>query len=114
MRGNFDDDRLARSVDAWPDVLTSAQARPMAVLAERSGLEFRMGQSTIDTQNRPSSVRSGGLVFLKNLYGGCITSVWSTPKNPEGHARQLRREVDACPHGDREIEFEPELGEDDI
>lgn len=26
----------------------------------------------------------------------CITSVWSTPKNPGNHARALRRVVDNC------------------
>ncbi|MET0255312.1 MAG: hypothetical protein ABW193_05940 [Luteibacter sp.] len=26
----------------------------------------------------------------------CITSVWSTPKNPGSHARALRRVVDHC------------------
>lgn len=26
----------------------------------------------------------------------CITSVWSTPKNPGNHARQLKRVVDNC------------------
>ena len=26
----------------------------------------------------------------------CITSVWSTPKNPDNHARALRRVVDNC------------------
>jgi hypothetical protein len=26
----------------------------------------------------------------------CQHSVWSTPRNPEGHARQLRRIVDGC------------------
>jgi hypothetical protein len=26
----------------------------------------------------------------------CITSIWSTPRNPENHARQLRRVVDNC------------------
>ena len=26
----------------------------------------------------------------------CITSVWSTPKNPGNFARQLRRAVDNC------------------
>ena len=26
----------------------------------------------------------------------CITSVWSTPKSPGNHARQLRRVVDNC------------------
>ena len=26
----------------------------------------------------------------------CITSIWSTPKNPANHSRQLRRVVDNC------------------
>ena len=30
---------------------------------------------------------------------GCIVSVWSTPKNPENHARHIGREVDLCNHG---------------
>jgi len=30
--------------------------------------------------------------------GGCIVSVWSTPRNAENHARQIRRDIDNCPH----------------
>ncbi|WP_296248654.1 hypothetical protein [Pseudomonas sp. UBA4194] len=26
----------------------------------------------------------------------CIASIWSTPKNPEAHARSIRRVVDNC------------------
>lgn len=26
----------------------------------------------------------------------CITSIWSTPRKPETHARQLKRVVDHC------------------
>lgn len=29
---------------------------------------------------------------------GCIVSVWSTPKNPEGQAKRIRRALDKCPH----------------
>jgi len=29
----------------------------------------------------------------------CITSVWSTPRNPAHHARQIRRVVDGCTGG---------------
>jgi hypothetical protein len=29
---------------------------------------------------------------------GCMLSVWSTPRSAENHARQLRREIDRCPH----------------
>ncbi|MBS0266864.1 MAG: hypothetical protein JSS02_33365 [Planctomycetes bacterium] len=29
---------------------------------------------------------------------GCQISVWSTPRVPENHARQIRGKVDGCPH----------------
>ena len=31
----------------------------------------------------------------------CITSIWSTPRDPEAHARQIRRVVDGCIHHGR-------------
>ena len=32
----------------------------------------------------------------------CIVSIWSTPRNPVNHARQLRRVVDRCIHQEGE------------
>ena len=29
---------------------------------------------------------------------GCQMSIWSTPKNPEDHARQIRKRAEKCPH----------------
>lgn len=29
---------------------------------------------------------------------GCVISIWSTPRNPGNHAKQIRRAVDRCPH----------------
>jgi hypothetical protein len=29
---------------------------------------------------------------------GCIISVWSTPRSPDNHARQIRKAVDSCEH----------------
>jgi hypothetical protein len=29
---------------------------------------------------------------------GCKKSVWSTPRNPQAHARDIHRTVDDCPH----------------
>ena len=29
---------------------------------------------------------------------GCALSVWSTPRNPMTHARQIRKRVEQCPH----------------
>ena len=44
---------------------------------------------------------------------GCIVGVWSTPKNPENHARQITREVDLCPHRpDSVVPEEDEVHED--
>lgn len=31
-------------------------------------------------------------------------SVWSTPKSPENHAKQIKRKVDACEHQGEENE----------
>lgn len=33
---------------------------------------------------------------------GCSMSVWSTPKNAESHAKQIRRRVDVCIHSNEE------------
>lgn len=33
----------------------------------------------------------------------CITSIWSTPRNPRDHARKIRKVVDKCsPHNRQE------------
>lgn len=32
----------------------------------------------------------------------CISSIWSTPRNPANHAKQIRRVVDNCKTQDRE------------
>jgi hypothetical protein len=36
----------------------------------------------------------------ENTREGCLVGVWSTPGNPENHARRLTREIDLCPHRD--------------
>ncbi len=37
----------------------------------------------------------------------CITSIWSTPKNADNHARQLKRVVDNCTTRQRSEKGEP-------
>lgn len=34
---------------------------------------------------------------------GCSLSIWSTPRNCELHARQIRKYVDGCPHLEGEL-----------
>lgn len=36
--------------------------------------------------------------------GGCFMVVYSTPRNPERHARDIRRAVDTCPHAAQRAE----------
>lgn len=63
-------------------------------------------------QVRMSNQHAWGRLFCPHsTREGCIISVWSTPHNPENHARHLRRDVDACPHG-KEDSTDPEEGDE--
>ena len=48
---------------------------------------------------RASGHAWGRLPCPHEARGGCQLSVWSTPRNPQNHANQIRRRVDGCPHG---------------
>ena len=58
----------------------------------------------------------GRLFCPQSSQQGCIISVWSTPRNPENHARHIWREVDLCPHTgetiDDDVNDEPEHNDD--
>jgi hypothetical protein len=54
----------------------------------------------------------GHLYCPQSTREGCIVSVWSTPRNPENHARHIRRDVDLCPHGQDDTTNQGENGED--
>lgn len=40
----------------------------------------------------------GRLLCERQDREGCIMSIWSTPRDNDTHAKQIRRQVDACPH----------------
>ena len=40
----------------------------------------------------------GRLFCPRSTREGCIISVWSTPRNPDNHARHIRKVIDSCPH----------------
>ena len=40
----------------------------------------------------------GQLFCPRGQRDGCIIRVFSTPRNPENHARRIRDEVEQCPH----------------
>lgn len=45
-----------------------------------------------------------GIIRCPHGYGGCQKSIWSTLKNPQDHAKAIRRFVDKCPHEQLESE----------
>lgn len=45
-----------------------------------------------------SSHAWGRLYCPYNNVGGCIMSIWSTPRNGINHAKQIKRKVGHCPH----------------
>jgi hypothetical protein len=45
------------------------------------------------------SAHAWGMLYCpKADRDGCHFSVYSTPRNPEAHARYIRRLIDRCPH----------------
>jgi hypothetical protein len=44
----------------------------------------------------------GKLLCAQHGREGCTIFVWSTPRNPQNHAKHLRREIDRCPHREEE------------
>lgn len=45
----------------------------------------------------------GRLLCSKRDRDGCSMSVWSTPRDADVHAKQIKRRVDACPHSKEEV-----------
>jgi hypothetical protein len=42
----------------------------------------------------------GRLLCILQDREGCGMSIWSTPRSPETHAKQIRKRVDSCPHNE--------------
>jgi len=38
---------------------------------------------------------------------GCSLSIWSTPRVPEHHAKQIRRNINNCPHSQGDTDESP-------
>ena len=54
------------------------------------------GWTLIETGN--SSHAWARLKCPESSRRGCIISIWSTPRVPETHAKQIRRVIDKCTH----------------
>ena len=64
----------------------------------RASIEYALGQGWRVTKAGPRAHIWGRLWCPHAERVGCRISILSTPKNPEGHSRRIRREVDQCPH----------------
>ncbi len=58
--------------------------------AERKGWRYKKTGSSAHAWGR--------LLCLLQDREGCSMSIWSTPRSPETHAKQIRRRIDSCPH----------------
>ena len=47
---------------------------------------------------RDSKGHAWGVIYCRFGHRECRMSIHSTPRNPEAHARDIRRMVDSCPH----------------
>jgi len=67
-----------------------------------SALKYAESKRWRVEKSKGKSAHAWGRIYcptrLKPCSGGerCITSVWSTPKSPTNHAKQLKRLVDRC------------------
>jgi len=67
-----------------------------------AALEYAASQGWIIIKSKRG--HCWGMIRCPYGRGGCQKSVWSTPKNPENHAKAITRFVESCPH---------QIGQDD-
>ncbi len=64
----------------------------------RDAIRYAEGKNWRVTKAGPRAHIWGKLWCPHRARDGCRTQVLSTPKNPELHARDIRRYIDRCPH----------------
>ena len=64
----------------------------------REAIEYALARGWRLVKAGPRAHAWGRLFCAAQARGGCIISVYSTPRVPEKHARYIRRVVDGCPH----------------
>lgn len=72
------------------------RSRPRSLNAEARGW----------TWHKVSGHAWGKLYCKRHDRDGCDIFIWSTPRVPEHHARQIKRQVDRCPHKEKEANDE--------
>jgi hypothetical protein len=64
----------------------------------REAVDFAVSRSWRLVKSGPRAHAWGRLYCPARTRGGCILTVYGTPRVPENHARYIRRLVEACPH----------------
>jgi hypothetical protein len=64
----------------------------------REAIEYALHRGWTLRKSEPRAHIWGLLYCRQRDRGGCKRAVYSTPKDPEDHAKDIRRAVDRCPH----------------
>lgn len=64
----------------------------------RAAVDYALAHGWRLQQSGPRAHAWGTLLCPFGQRGGCRRSVYSTPRNPQDHANDIRRVVDHCPH----------------
>ena len=64
----------------------------------RAAIDYALGRGWRLVKSGSRAHAWGRLFCSAQVRGGCIVSIYGTPRVPEHHAAYLRRVVDACPH----------------
>jgi hypothetical protein len=64
----------------------------------REAVDFAVANGWRLVKSGPRAHAWGRLYGPAKTRGGCIITVYGTPRVPENQAAYIRRRVDACPH----------------
>jgi hypothetical protein len=64
----------------------------------QAAIEYAISQGWTLRKAGPRAHIWGRLYWPQGDCTGCARAVYSTPKHPEDHAKDIRRAVDHCPH----------------
>ena len=64
----------------------------------REAIEYALDHGWTLQKSGPRAHVWGRLLCPRRDRTGCIRAVYSTPRSPEDHAKDIRRAVDRCPH----------------
>ena len=61
-----------------------------------AALDFAVSKGWTIVKAGPHAHAWGRMLCPNHSREGCQVSIWSTPRNPQNHAKGLRRAVDRC------------------